>query len=380
MNSLFSIKYKNFFLKIKVLGIKLDLSAYSIAFFVRSILRKYNYIAIYRILKEKNDNVVVIELNDFHCEVLPSWKYHLKKLGNKTLFLVHPKIYDENPFYNEIFNVIKIDYNYVLFLINLGFLFRYKRIIFNSDYIYERPFGGRSFLYNMIKFKYIGNILFLSHHANLTIENKGLTSSKKIITLSRAVSNKTNIHYFFPKLNSSNIATYNKLKRIIIVGNMKHISKDYKGLLLALEKLKSKKQPSFSLDLVGKIHKNLPRSDFINYHNRLNFKELHSLLTKSHFILFLLKKTEGHQYKSTDITGSFLLALNFGLIPVLEDSFQGFYELDESNSVVYNEINGISNALDEISNMSKTKYTKLQVSLSKLTKNLEKDSLRNSNI
>jgi len=107
---------------------------------------------------------------------------------------------------------------------------------------------------------------------------------------------------------------------------------------------------------------------------------LHSLLTKSHFILFLLKKTEGHQYKSTDITGSFLLALNFGLIPVLEDSFQGFYELDESNSVVYNEINGISNALDEISNMSKTKYTKLQVSLSKLTKNLEKDSLRNSNI
>ena len=147
MNSLFSIKYKNFFLKIKVLGIKLDLSAYSIAFFVRSILRKYNYIAIYRILKEKNDNVVVIELNYFHGEVLPSWKYHLKKLGNKTLFLVHPKIYDENPFYNEIFNVIKIDYNYVLFLINLGFLFRYKRIIFNSDYIYEIPFGGLSLIH-----------------------------------------------------------------------------------------------------------------------------------------------------------------------------------------------------------------------------------------
>ena len=63
MNSLFSIKYKNFFLKIKVLGIKLDLSAYSIAFFVRSILRKYNYIAIYRILKEKNDNVVVIDVS-----------------------------------------------------------------------------------------------------------------------------------------------------------------------------------------------------------------------------------------------------------------------------------------------------------------------------
>lgn len=374
--NLFSLRFKSLYLKIKFFGTKFDLSFYDIASFVKSLFKIYNYRAIVMLLKCNDQDVVIIEPNGFHGEILPAWSFYIKKNGLNPLFVVHPKIYNENPFYNDnSARFLRMDLDFILILINLGALSKCKKVFFNSDFAYQRPYGGKRFLYNDIGYKYSANIRFLSHRINDSMQNKGHVDIKNIITLSRYISNHTGCDHFFPRINNIR-PSYKALKRIVIVGDLKHSSKDYNGFLSAIEKL-PKVNPVFSIDVIGKMPKDFPRSDSVTYHNRLNFKDLHELLTQCNFILFLLKSAEGYEYKTLGITGSFVLALNYGIVPILEESFQEFYELNKNNSIIYKKEQGVSHALSQISQMPKERYDQLQKNLIKLSNDLERDTFRN---
>ena len=95
MHSLFYIRYKKFYLKLNILGLKLDLSAYNLFIFIKSILSFYNYKAFLKILQQEKKSFVVIELNSFHGEILTPWHHCLKELdsNNKILFLFRNLFY-----------------------------------------------------------------------------------------------------------------------------------------------------------------------------------------------------------------------------------------------------------------------------------------------
>jgi len=399
LDKLFYFKTKSLDFHIKILFLDLKIYLGSFISWIVAFLNPKNYFSLYNLLKtNSSQSILIIELNNFHSEIFPSWLFYLKRLSyqNRIFFLGSAKLYNAKPFdliskkENNSYNFYKMDPKIILLYINLGLFKRYKKVIFNSDIFYSSSINNNySQLSDFItKQDILKNVIFLSHLILQTIgcKNKFINPQKQIMTISPSISQDANIKYVAPifnenhfNINKEEVENFNHKKTFISCGNIKINDKDSYGLMTALDE-------TFAFDkkinIVGKAPKILTakflnhNQDIIHYNTRLSYLELKFILQKSHFILFLLSNKVSYRYKFNSSSGSFPLALNFNLIPIIEEDFAKFYCLNETNAIIYKE-GFLGDAIKYACQMKYEEYFKLQSSFLSLKIRLKEASLKN---
>lgn len=383
-------KFLDFHIKIFFIDIKIYFNG--ILSIIFSLFKPHNYFSILSLFKKNNsENILIIELNNFHSEIFPSWFFYLEKLGykNKINFIASKDVKKLDPF-NFSQNIKKNDYFFykidpriIIILYNLGFFRKFKKVIFNSEIFY---FSLLDEYTNLLKIfnnkKNLRNSLFLSHNAlqSMVAKNNFIDKDSQLLTISPSASQHCNVKLIMPLINnntqtqnSSNESTFNELKSFISCGNIKINCKDSAGLISALEKTKDIKK---IINIVGKVPKKLMNDSSINYHAKLSFLELKSILEKSHFVLFLLNENVSYQYKFNNLSGSLPIALNFNLIPIIEESFAELYCLNEKNSIIYK--NGeLDKAIKFASSIKYENYLSMLDELNKVKQSFFNKSLEN---
>ncbi|MES2677068.1 MAG: hypothetical protein V4612_01965 [Pseudomonadota bacterium] len=392
-NKIFYFKNKLFDFHINIFFIEIRLYFNGLLSFLLSLLKPDNYISLFKIYQNnKRENILIIELNNFHSEIFPSWLFYLKKLSyeNKIFFLAPGYVHKSRPFdvieqaENNGYAFYKMDPRIILLCFNLGFFSRYKKVIFNTDIFYFSPLDDYSQLLNIFKSKNaLKNTIFLSHGIlqSMGCRNSAVNLKSQLITISPTISAEANIKYVVPLFNedlfnqdAEKAKIFNQKKTFVSCGNIKIRSKDSNGLINALDETKKYDK---NVNIIGKAPKSLMKNQNIkHYGKKLSYVELKSNLQNSHFILFLLQDNISYQYKFNSSSGSLPLALNFNLVPIIEESFAKFYCLDKTNAILYKE-GELGVAIKYACNMKYNEYAKMQSLLINLKLNLIKESLGN---
>jgi hypothetical protein len=392
MNKIFYFKNKLLDFHIKIFFVEIKLYPNGFFSLIFSLFKPYNYISLFKALNNKNaDNVLVIELNNFHSEILPSWLFYLKKLSyeNKIIFLASGHVHKSKPFdliakkENEGYYFYKMDPRIIMLWFNLGLFSKYKKVIFNTDIFYFSPLDHYSQLLDIFKRKStLKNTIFLSHGIlqSLSCKNDLISQQNQLITISPSISQDANIRYILPLFNEDSFSQseekakiFDQKKSFVSCGNIKIRQKDSNGLIIALEKTK---QYDKNINIIGKAPKSLVKNQNVNHYRNTPYLELKLILQNSHFILFLLQNNLSYQYKFNSLSGSFSLALNFNLIPIIEESFAKFYYLDKTNAILHKE-GQLDVAIQYACNIKYDEYLKMQLSLKSLKIRLGEESLIN---
>ncbi len=376
-NKLFDLRFKLIFFEIKIyLNCFFD--------FITSFFRAYNFSSISALLKLKTlENIVIFEPNNFHSEILPSWYFYLKNVtpNQKIIFLASTKIHEINPFdllsesEKKDYIFLKIDSIVVFFLYSLGFFKKFKKIIFNSNfYNFSRIDDSSNLLKIFTNKKILNNSIFLSHSILQSVAFSNLINNKtQLLTISKTIAQDAEIKSIIPILNnfeylssSEKEKEFKKNKKFISCGNIKIKSKDALSLEKSIDLFGNSQT---RLDIVGKASNFLVNNKNVNYYKNISFKKLKFLLLDNHFILFLLSKNSSYQYKYNNSSGSLCLALNFNLIPIVEESFANKYLLNHDNSIIYKE-GDLSSAIGLANNISYEQFIEMQKNLDRLKKDL----------
>ena len=396
VNKNFYIKSKSFDLHVKILfvEIKLYIGSFLRAFF--SLFVAYNYVSFFKLIcNNKEGNVLIIELNNFHSEIFPAWLFYLKGLSyDNKIFFVAPKLMKKDRPFDLMRKKDNCGYFFhsmnpsiIRWCFKFGLFSKYKRVIFNSDIFYNSAIDDKySQLFEIFKDASIfKNVISYSHLVLDTIGNCNSTidPQKQLMTISPSISKDTGIKFVSPIYNNNSFEVdshrakiFDKQKIFTSCGNIKVGDKDSKNLFKAL-RVTQNEDKNAMFNLVGKAPKILPLTSSVrHYKDRLSCVELKSILQESHFILFLLTGLKSYRYKFNSSSGNLPLALNFNLIPIIEDSFADFYCLNETNAILYKE-GELDLAIKRVCNMKYSEYLELQSSLNSLKLNLQKNSLKN---
>jgi hypothetical protein len=389
MYKIFYFKSKTFDFHIKIFFLEIKLYLGSFFKIICSFFTPYNYTSLFKLNKKNSEeNILIIELNNIHSEIFPSWLFYLKKLSfrNNIFFLAPGPIHKSKPFdliskkENNGYDFYKMDSRAILTCFKLGLFKNYKKVIFNSDIYYQYPLDKNySHLSEFINKKdFLKNVVLSSHLIlqTLSCKNKFITPKNQILTISPTISVDANIKYVAPLFNEDKekIKSFNHKKIFTSCGNININEKDSCGLKIALQQTKKYDK---IINIIGKAPKTITSAkDVIHYKKRLSYLELKSILQESYFILFLLNNSISYRYKFNSSSGSLPLALNFNLIPIIEKSFAKFYCLDSTNAIIYNE-GSLNKAIEYACNMGYDEYIKLQSSLIKLKTKLKEKSLSN---
>lgn len=383
MYKIFYFKNKLFDFHIKIFFLEIKLYLGSFIGFIFSLLKPYNYISLFKIYKSNNqNNILITELNKVHSEIFPAWLFYLKQLPYKgdIFFLAPDSIHKLSPFdllskeENNGYFFYKMDAKIILLCFKLGLFRKYKKVIFNSDIFYSSNIDSNyTHILDVVKKDNIlKNTIFLAHLILQTMGSKNnlINAQNKLITISPSIAKDTNIKYVVPIFHSNSFQEdkgkekFDQKKQFISCGNIKIAEKDSKSLKTAL---KETKKYDKNINIIGKAPKSLIMrdDDVIHYKKKISFLKLKSILEKSHFILFLLNNELSYRYKFNTPSGSLPLALNFNLIPIIEESFAEFYCLDKKNAIIYKE-GYLSEAIKYACDMKYDEYLELQFALNNL--------------
>lgn len=397
MNRMFYFKNKLFDFHLKIPFIEIKIYLNNFFSLILSILNLKNYLSAYKLYKNQHNSILIIELNNFHSEIFPSWLFYLKEISYKgnIFFLSTSSVYKEKPFdlidnqKQYLFDFYEMDQKIILLLYKIGFFKNYKRVIFNSDGTYLGSIGISHSYFQLLELinrqNILKNSLFTSHNILKSIEciaNKIILESQ-LITISPPIAQDVGIKYIFPLFNK-NLYCDNKTiekkfkinKAFVSCGNIKISGKDGSGLFHALSK--TKLYPK-TLNIIGKAPKNLV-NDFSNeinfFRNRISYYEIRKIMLKSNFILFLLNDKKSYRYKYNSLSGNLPLALNFNLIPIIEENFAKRYMLDKTNAIIYKD-GDLDLAIKIACKMTYEEYLSFQTSLNNLKLRLLGESSNN---
>ena len=288
MNKIFYFKNKRFDFRIKIFFLEIRLYFGSFVRLIFSLFKLYNYVSLFRIYKNNNKgNILIIEMNDFHSEIFPSWLFYLKELSykNSIYFLAPNYIHKIKPFNllakqeNHGYLFYKMDPKIILTCFNLGLFRKYKKVIFNSDIFYSSFIDqSYSYLLDGTKRKDIfHNAIITSHLILQTMssnKNNFINTQNQLITTSPSISKDTNIKYVLPLFNKNLYGkttekrkTFQDQKTFVSCGSIKISEKDSESLFNSLNQLKEYKK---KINIIGKSPKHII-NDFsheINYYKK----------------------------------------------------------------------------------------------------------------
>lgn len=391
-NKIFYFKNKFLDFHIKLLFVDFKIYLGSFLSYILSFFKIKNYCSIYNLLTQNtNKSILIVELNNFHSEIFPSWLFYLRNLSfnDNICFAASSEVYKIDPFSLLEKNNLKdikfyqIDPKIIISCYNIGLFRKFKKVIFNSEIFYFSLLDQYTNLLNVfVKKDNLKNSLFLSHNIlqTLTVKNNFINNKKQLLTLSPTIAKDAKIDFIVPLFNNNFInknkqVSFMQSKVFVSCGNIKINCKDSNSLLSALKKTT---EINKIINIIGKAPKQIIANKSINYHSNVDHLELKSILKKSHFVFFLLNEDISYQYKFNNLSGSLPIALNFNLIPIIEESFAKFYLLNKDNAILYQK-GELYKAIIYASSVDYEKYLAMQNELYKLKQQVYNKSLENLN-
>ena len=185
-----------------------------------------------------------------------------------------------------------------------------------------------------------------------------------------------NPHYF----GNIKIKEKNKKTRFFITSTA---HRNYKNLIISLKKLK-KENYNFDLIVTGrskrfgseKIPKIIEKN--IIFKCKVSYIELYKDIESSDYIIIPLnpKSENDIQYKTTKVTGSIQLVYGFLKPAIINENFSEFYQLNDKNSLIYNDYN-LYEIMKKSILLNKNDYKAFQRNLQIIAKEIYKKSILN---
>lgn len=297
--------------------------------------------------KPKNNTVLLIEANNSHTELLPSYVKYLKDLKFNVEIIANfrqkqilPPLGADKIYY---FNIPAIGN-----ILKLRKIKKYAFLLFASYRLYY-PKPDKSDLQSTIfdhfnikyppKYKNNSGVLYTLHH----LEDYDISNKNGAIVLSKNLKIHDNLHVVNPCFFKENVPKNKNLKTVFITtGRLDKLRKNSDLLFSAVSELLKDGIKNFEIKIIGDnevdcVPENL--KEFIKIKGRLNFEDLYKELEASDFYLPLLDPDleEHKRYITTGTSGSFQLIRGFLLPPVINVVFANAHMFDGKNAVIYSE-------------------------------------------
>ena len=345
--------------------------------------------------KYQKGTVLLVEPNNCHTELLPSYVKYLKDLGYEVEIAVSV---NQKGFLPELLGVKKI---YFLMLKSMRALFKteklkdYELVIFTSYRLYYprpnepnpalRPYSTISEQFE-IKYPPRLGALFVLHH--LEDYDETIKNAPCAVVLADILRKEENLYTINPCYFTENTPknkagcaktrvdgnpagiqkTVQKTAKKTIFITTGILNPDRKNADLLFSTARSLIQngvKDFEIKVVGDNKKNIVPKDlkrYIEIKGRLDFKRLYKELQTSDFYLPLLDPDlkEHKRYLENGTSGSFQLIRGFLLPPVIHKTFAEAYNFNSSNSIIYKDNEDMQKAMEKAVNTDNERYLALQ--------------------
>ena len=325
----------------------------------------------------KKHSILIFEPNKYHHECSPGFSKYFIDLGYNVDLLIHRNGIDS--FY--LFDGTK---NIRLFIFkNLKHIQRktkkLSRIMKKYDFVLVQSTDQkRKDLYINLKFLKRNNTIFVFHEITFAerIYSKYFNGNR-IWTLGNMSKGKqVNPHYF----GNIKIRELNSKTRFFMTSTA---HRSYYYLIETVMKL-YENNFSFEIIITGRSKRFLKQKipeclhKIFKFKSKVSFLELYRDIESSDFIIIPLnpKSKNDNLYKTTKVTGSMQLVLGFLKPALINKKFSDFYNLNNKNSLIYNNHN-LYDVMKKAINMNNKEYKMLQSNLYKLENKIYNASIDN---
>ena len=325
----------------------------------------------------KKHSILIFEPNKYHHECSPGFSKYFIDLGYNVDLLIHRNGIDS--FY--LFDGTK---NIRLFIFkNLKHIQRktkkLSRIMKKYDFVLVQSTDQkRKDLYINLKFLKRNNTIFVFHEITFAerIYSKYFNGNR-IWTLGNMTKGKqVNPHYF----GNIKIRELNSKTRFFMTSTA---HRSYYYLIETVMKL-YENNFSFEIIITGRSKRFLKQKipeclhKIFKFKSKVSFLELYRDIESSDFIIIPLnpKSKNDNLYKTTKVTGSMQLVLGFLKPALINEKFSDFYNLNNKNSLIYNNHN-LYDVMKKAINMNNKEYKILQSNLYKLENKIYNASIDN---
>ncbi len=315
-------------------------------------------------------SVLIVELNECHAELLPSYSYYFRKLGFNVEIVAAPKYKGFLPelFANKIYHFTVTGAKNIFKLNKIN---RYKFIIFTSYVLYHKSPDKKRKISKV--FEHFKMNKTLKVKTGIVVHDLGdidnnLEGCLGIIVLSKILSENTGedlsaINPCYFKDNAPK--DKNKITTFVTVGRLEDKRKNSRLLFDTVKKLAKSGVNNFRIMAVGDNTKDNIPSDlrqFILPLGRLDFNSLYKVLEAADFFLPLLDPdfNEHLRYIQSGTSGSFQLIRGFLLPPLVHNFFGEKYGFNYDNSILYKNNEDFLDALKTAINMENAEYLTMQ--------------------
>ena len=325
----------------------------------------------------KKHSILIFEPNKYHHECSPGFSKYFIDLGYNVDLLIHRNGIDS--FY--LFDGTK---NIRLFIFkNLKHIQRktkkLSRIMKKYDFVLVQSTDQkRKDLYINLKFLKRNNTIFVFHEITFAerIYSKYFNGNR-IWTLGNMSKGKqVNPHYF----GNIKIRELNSKTRFFMTSTA---HRSYYYLIETVMKL-YENNFSFEIIITGRSKRFLKQKipeclhKIFKFKSKVSFLELYRDIESSDFIIIPLnpKSKNDNLYKTTKVTGSMQLVLGFLKPALINKKCSDFYNLNNKNSLIYNNHN-LYDVMKKAINMNNKEYKILQSNLYKLENKIYNASIDN---
>ena len=325
----------------------------------------------------KKHSILIFEPNKYHHECSPGFSKYFIDLGYNVDLLIHRNGIDS--FY--LFDGTK---NIRLFIFkNLKHIQRktkkLSRIMKKYDFVLVQSTDQkRKDLYINLKFLKRNNTIFVFHEITFAerIYSKYFNGNR-IWTLGNMSKGKqVNPHYF----GNIKIRELNSKTRFFMTSTA---HRSYYYLIETVMKL-YENNFSFEIIITGRSKRFLKQKipeclhKIFKFKSKVSFLELYRDIESSDFIIIPLdpKSKNDNLYKTTKVTGSMQLVLGFLKPALINKKFSDFYNLNNKNSLIYNNHN-LYDVMKKAINMNNKEDKILQSNLYKLENKIYNASIDN---
>ncbi len=376
---IFSLKNKGSFKVITILGVHIKINKPLTTEEKKELqtIKQYNV---------KTNSVLLVEINDWHGEVISGIAKYFLDLGFNIDILLSDSEYKSNPlvrFKSDRIKIFPVS-NMVAkkLLENPAFIDKYTKIYLNSDHTFNPIKNKFTYYWEFLnlpqrKDKYI----YMTHQPNLY--NLSKESAKTVMLADLPINNPdikvVNAHYF----GDVEITNKNALTNFIVVGNIFKDQRNYNLLFNAIYNLIAQGIDNFKITSIARIGS----LDFIpdkikqyfDFKGCLSYPDMYDEIEKSDFFLPLLDplNIDHNRYITTGTSGSFQLIYGFRKPCLIAEKFATIHGFNQQNSIVYKNNEDLTSAMQTAINMNQEQYHNLQTNLAEYADNLYQESLAN---